>query len=557
MYDLTFVEQNLVLKFQSETKTEEKIAIHFLSSANYDYQTAVSLYEQTYGTKKRRTVDYRKSDRQAKALLEKEQEQELKQTQGNYHLESSFGSTLPKRRSTRIYLKTVNNSMKTQFGKYDKQKIARKFKPPYDLFFQGTFEDAKQLGSKKLKWIMVNLQSSTCSSSLQLNKDLWEDVKVKRLIKEKFLFFQFYQNEPEYIQYNQYYPYTPYNTKGIFTHYKTDNEFEETILPRIDFIDPRTGERKFWFIAQNLSKNAIISQTTKFLDQNVLMSLVDPSELDLEKQIQIAIAESTENYQNQVKKVNKEKEKEKEKGIEKKKKIEMDINIEIENEKDNKKKNPKKDFNNFKDLDYSNFENYGQFDFSSDSTETETDSESETESESESESETGSESESDYETETGSEPENKIETEPKSENNSKQKKIHPTSIKINNKTEIINIDSPIKTKINQNTVNRKRHLEKIDDLWWRKEPDIKTEKNVVPIKILLPNGDKKIFNFYQTETIDIIFKTCIEKLKQFSLNTNFELYDLSGITKKALSIFRKKTIKALSLGNSLLAVSLK
>ncbi|KAJ6231741.1 ubx domain-containing protein [Anaeramoeba flamelloides] len=560
MNDLSQIEQSLVLQFQVEVETDETVAIHFLSSANFDYQTAINLYEQTYGTKKRRTTNYQNSDQQATNFLEQGQGQVQGQGQrkgqGQYRrtMEVNGGSTIPRRRSTRLILKTNKQSLSSKFEKLGATKLAKQFKPPYDLYFEGTLEDAKQFGSKKLKWIMVNLQRTNCLSSGALNRDVWSDKGVRKLIQEKFLFFQFYQNQEEYIQYKQYYPYTPYNTKGIFAHYNLNHAFEETILPRIDFIDPRTGERKFWFLTQNLSPNAIVSHITNFLDQNVLFSLIDPFELDLEKQMQIAIAESTENYRNQLKQFNKEKEiyQEKEKGASKEIAKEKEIEKEKEKEKE-KGYGSDIEIEINKETNMVNFDNYSQFDFPTTSSELE--SESESESESDTESETETESELEIESEIKFQPNNQK----KLILNSKPKTINLNNVrtKNNNKTTTKLQGLPTKTNNNGLFRNRKRQLETIDNLWWRKEPNTDNTKNVVPIKVLFSSGETKIFNFYKSEKIDILFKKCRLYLQQsLLLNPEFELYDMRGITRKALSGFRKKTIQELSLGNSLVRLSL-
>ena len=70
---------------------------------------------------------------------------------------------------------------------------------------------------------MVNLQDSSEFACQALNRDLWSNSSVKDLIREYFVFLQYWLEAPEGERYRNYYP---------VEHF-----------PHIAIIDPRTGER--------------------------------------------------------------------------------------------------------------------------------------------------------------------------------------------------------------------------------------------------------------------------------------------------------------------------
>ncbi|KAG1663354.1 UBX domain-containing protein 7 [Nymphon striatum] len=96
------------------------------------------------------------------------------------------------------------------------------FRPPLDLMHRGSFETAKELGKKSLKWLMINIQDAQEFSCQILNRDLWSKQVVKNIIKDNFIFWQVYQDSEEGRRYCQFYKL---------------NKF-----PYIAVLDPRTGE---------------------------------------------------------------------------------------------------------------------------------------------------------------------------------------------------------------------------------------------------------------------------------------------------------------------------
>ena len=51
---------------------------------------------------------------------------------------------------------------------------------------------ARIAGQSSNKWLLVNLQDSTEFSCQVLNRDLWSNEKVKKVIRNNFIFWQVY-----------------------------------------------------------------------------------------------------------------------------------------------------------------------------------------------------------------------------------------------------------------------------------------------------------------------------------------------------------------------------
>ena len=68
--------------------------------------------------------------------------------------------------------------------------LSELFKPPLDLMFQGNFTEAKEAGTTVNKWLLVNIQDSREFSSQVLNRDVWNNSRVKSVVSNNFLLWQ-------------------------------------------------------------------------------------------------------------------------------------------------------------------------------------------------------------------------------------------------------------------------------------------------------------------------------------------------------------------------------
>lgn len=97
------------------------------------------------------------------------------------------------------------------------------FRPPLDIMFRGNFESARDFGQLADKWLMVNIQDSQEFSCQVLNRDVWSNKAVKKLIAKHFTFWQVYSDSVDGQRYMQFY--------------------KPVEFPYIAILDPRTGEK--------------------------------------------------------------------------------------------------------------------------------------------------------------------------------------------------------------------------------------------------------------------------------------------------------------------------
>ncbi|KAG0668338.1 hypothetical protein C6P45_004797 [Maudiozyma exigua] len=167
------------------------------------------------------------------------------------------------------------------------EKLARLFKPPFDIITKLSLDDAKLKARKKKKWIMINIQDSGIFQCQLLNRDLWSDKKVKRLVKKNFIFLQ--------------YQFGSRSAESYRNFYNLQNKDE---LPHISILDPMTGERlKMWNQTVPKPEN-FIEDIDAFLNQfsldptstnptvNEPPKPVDPTTLTEEEQMKLAIEQS-------------------------------------------------------------------------------------------------------------------------------------------------------------------------------------------------------------------------------------------------------------------------
>jgi thioredoxin-related protein len=64
------------------------------------------------------------------------------------------------------------------------------FRPPVDLIFGGSFQAARDAGTRENRWILVNIQNNQEFACQILNRDVWADEKVREIVNENFLFWQ-------------------------------------------------------------------------------------------------------------------------------------------------------------------------------------------------------------------------------------------------------------------------------------------------------------------------------------------------------------------------------
>lgn len=172
-------------------------------------------------------------------------------------------------------------------------KLALLFRPPFDMIEKLTLDDAKVEARAQQKWIMVNIQAVEVFQCQTLNRDIWREPKVKRLIRPNFVFLQYAYDSPLGQAYINFYSLEKPGTDS---------------LPHIAILDPLTGERLKQWNETPPKLDDFIEEIKEFLQTFSL----DPShtnpviptkpapakpveELSEEQQLEYAIAQSMEN----------------------------------------------------------------------------------------------------------------------------------------------------------------------------------------------------------------------------------------------------------------------
>lgn len=107
-----------------------------------------------------------------------------------------------------------------------------KFQAPDEILSPLQWEEALQVGTKEERWILINIQDPAIPKCQVLNRDIWNDMKVVDLVREKFIFLQCRKEEYRARDYICYY-FTVSHLMGAY--------------PHIAIVDPRSGEQlKLW-----------------------------------------------------------------------------------------------------------------------------------------------------------------------------------------------------------------------------------------------------------------------------------------------------------------------
>lgn len=102
---------------------------------------------------------------------------------------------------------------------------------------------AKEEGTNKNRWLLVNVQNVQEFACQVLNRDVWSNAAVKEIISEHFVFWQIYHDSADGQRYRQF-----YNVQ----------EF-----PHIAIVDPRTGEKMLSW--NSLDAATFCEQVTEFI----------------------------------------------------------------------------------------------------------------------------------------------------------------------------------------------------------------------------------------------------------------------------------------------------
>lgn len=143
----------------------------------------------------------------------------------------------------------------SQGGSSHSGRLAEMFRPPTELMCYLTWEDARDEGKDKKKWLLVNFQDMSIFDCQALNRDIWKDEDIKDLVKENFLFLQYTKGDIRATQYQTFY----------FHGQQVDNSDN---FPHVAIVDPRTGEQvKIWSGRPFPTVRQFHAELVEFLDR--------------------------------------------------------------------------------------------------------------------------------------------------------------------------------------------------------------------------------------------------------------------------------------------------
>ncbi|KAF2206011.1 UBX-domain-containing protein [Delitschia confertaspora ATCC 74209] len=173
--------------------------------------------------------------------------------------------------------------------------LAEMYRPPFELLSHMKWDEARDQGKEKEKWILVNVQDSAIFDCQVLNRDIWKNTEIKATVREHFIFMQYAKDDPQGQQYINYY----FHARDSADAY-----------PHIAIVDPRTGEQvKVWSGPPVPKPMEFLMQLHEFLDRYSLKAnaknpvatrkqeknKVDVDRMTEEEMLEMAMKNSLEN----------------------------------------------------------------------------------------------------------------------------------------------------------------------------------------------------------------------------------------------------------------------
>ncbi|KAI9849046.1 MAG: hypothetical protein M1838_000300 [Thelocarpon superellum] len=110
--------------------------------------------------------------------------------------------------------------------------LAEMYRPPHEIMSRLPWDQARDEGKARERWLLVNVQDPSVFDCQILNRDIWKHAEIKETIREHFIFMQYNKDDPLGAQYMQFY---------------FKNQDLQDAYPHIAIVDPRTGEQvKVW-----------------------------------------------------------------------------------------------------------------------------------------------------------------------------------------------------------------------------------------------------------------------------------------------------------------------
>jgi hypothetical protein len=173
--------------------------------------------------------------------------------------------------------------------------LAEMYRPPFELMSHISWDEARDQGKEREKWIIVNVQDPAIFDCQVLNRDIWKNAEIKATVREHFIFMQYAKDDPQGQQYINYY----FHARD-----------SQDAYPHIAIVDPRTGEQvKVWSGPPVPKPLDFLMQLHEFLDRYSLKvnaknpiatrkpegKKVDVDRMTEEEMLEMALKNSLEN----------------------------------------------------------------------------------------------------------------------------------------------------------------------------------------------------------------------------------------------------------------------
>lgn len=133
-----------------------------------------------------------------------------------------------RKRKTRgvVFPQTIENqfSANSKFDQGAPSRLSDLYRPPADISFCGSFQAARDHAKEQNRWLIVNLQDNADFNCQVLNRDVWSNEKLRKVLRNFFVFWQVATDNAEGHRYQIFYSVEDF--------------------PYVGIIDPRTGEEK-------------------------------------------------------------------------------------------------------------------------------------------------------------------------------------------------------------------------------------------------------------------------------------------------------------------------
>lgn len=241
--------KDIKLFVQSIEDATEDTALYYLEMCNGNLNEALSLYFELNGAKEATHNNNNNNRKQNEESVVKPSK--VPQTPNDFQEE--FVRAPDKHFSQAL----IHDMDASNFIYYDQKKKEKKvdlgndsfgqlFSPPKEIICSLSFEEARKKAKSENKFLLVNIQNSEFDS-MKLNRDIWKNETIQEIIKDFFILWLRFENDPDAL---------------LFM-----NTYKVTTLPYICVLCKRTGRQlKIWNFKQFEDCVCAQSQLYEFIE---------------------------------------------------------------------------------------------------------------------------------------------------------------------------------------------------------------------------------------------------------------------------------------------------